>query len=169
MLSAVGFSIRLPFLSGLLVLALAGTVRGATPPLAVRPADWRDQTTLASGWEYVRGDVGGIWITLRSDDRALSLPVWTPVTLPHCVNAFDAVDPDVPYYQGPAWYRTQLDIANPHAGGRTLLHFEGSGQKTEVWIGDQRVAERVGGYDEFTVDITDAVTAWRASALAPEL
>lgn len=173
MFSAVGVFVRIHSLRAwlrrsLLAFGLAGAAFGAAgePPAAQRPSDWREQTTLATGWEYVRADVGGIWTTLRSDDRALSLPVWTPVTLPHCVNATDAVDPDVAYYEGPAWYRTQLEIANPHADGRTLLQFEGSGQKTEVWIGDQRVAEHTGGYDEFVVDITDAITAWRASALA---
>ncbi|MDB6127556.1 MAG: hypothetical protein JWM35_1452, partial [Verrucomicrobia bacterium] len=135
-------------------------------PAAMRPSDWRDQITLAQNWDYVRGDLGGIWETLRSDNRSLGLPVWTHVTLPHCVNATDSVDPDTPYYQGPAWYRTELVVDNPHAEGRTLLHFEGSGQKTTVWIGDQRVGEHVGGYDEFLIDITDAVAAYRTSAVA---
>ena len=134
-------------------------------PSQLRPSDWHDQTPLTTGWQFVRGDLGGIWETLRSSDRALDLPAWSTVTLPHCFNARDAVDPDAPYYQGPGWYRTELDVANPHPDGRTLLHFEGSGQKTQVWIGDQRVAEHVGGYDEFTVDITDAVAAYRASSL----
>jgi len=140
----------------------------ATPlaPADTPPRDWREQTTLTGNWQYVRGDLGGIWETLRSDDRALDLPVWTHVTLPHCFNATDAVDPDISYYEGPGWYRTQLAIENPHKDGRTLLQFEGAGQKTDVWIGDQKVATHVGGYDEFTVDITDAVTAYRASKIA---
>ena len=129
----------------LLALAVAASASGPIPA-QTRPSDWRDQTVLMQGWEYVRGDLGGIWETMRSDERALTLPVWTPVTLPHCVNATDAVDPDTPYYQGPAWYRTSLAIDNPHPGGRTLLHFEGSGQKTVVWIGDQRVGEHTGEF-----------------------
>lgn len=150
-----------------IALLLAGSAAAlATPPAQLRPSDWLHSSMLTHGWEFVRGDLGGVWETLRSADRALDLPVWSAATLPHCYNAADAVDPDTPYYQGPAWYRTQLDIANPHPDGRTLLHFEGSGQKTEVWIGDRRVAEHVGGYDEFVVDITDAVTAYRASPLA---
>ncbi len=154
-------------LSSAATLSLSTLAFAAEPPPAhQRPSDWRDQTTLTQNWEFVRGDLGGVWETLRSSDRALDLPVWTPVTLPHCVNATDAVDPDVPYYQGPSWYRTELDISNPHPNGRTLLHFEGSGQKTAVWIGDQRVAEHIGGYDEFVVDITDAVATYRASSLA---
>ena len=90
-----------------------------------------------------------------------SVPLWTNVSLPHCVNAEDAVDPDINYYQGPAWYRTQLTITNPYNNGRTLLHFEGAGQKTEVYVYTQKVSSHVGGYDEFTVDITDAVESFR--------
>ena len=83
--------------------------------------------------------------------------MWTKVEVPHCFNAFDAVDPDVPYYQGPGWYRTRLSVRNPFPAGRTLLHFEGAGQKTEVFIHTDKVGSHVGGYDEFTIDITDQV------------
>ena len=83
------------------------------------------------------------------------------VTLPHCVNAKDAVDPDESYYQGAAWYRTQLDIQNPYKNGRTLLHFEGAGQKTNVYVYTTEVGSHVGGYDEWTVDITDAVDSFK--------
>ena len=108
---------------------------------------------LLAGWEYRRGNLGGIWEAWRkaSDDTVR----WQPVELPHCFNAYDAVDPDAPYYQGPGWYRTRLKVENPHAGGRTLLHFEGAGQKTEVYVSHVRVGAHVGGYDEFTVDITE--------------
>jgi beta-galactosidase len=67
------------------------------------------------------------------------------------------VDPNVNYYQGPGWYRTQLTVLNPYPGGRTRLHFEGAGQKTEVYIYTTKVGSHVGGYDEWTVDITQAV------------
>jgi beta-galactosidase len=90
-----------------------------------------------------------------------SVPLWQPVQLPHCVNAEDAVDPDVNYYQGPAWYRTQLEINNPYSNGRTLLFFEGAGQKTDVYVYTTKVGSHTGGYDEWSVDITDAVAAFR--------
>lgn len=154
------------FLSALgLALVLAAHARDLAPSERP-PSDWKNQTTLDQGWEFVRGDLGGVWETLRNDDRALHLPVWTAVSLPHSFNAYTAVDPDTPYYQGPGWYRTQLKIENPFPTGRTLLHFEGASQKTEVWIGDQKVASHLGGYDEFLVDITDAVAAYQASTLS---
>ncbi|OWP63683.1 glycoside hydrolase family 2 [Hymenobacter amundsenii] len=127
--------------------------------LGSRPASAQQQTRLNTGWEYVRGDLGGIWEAVRPAVAGSpeTVPLWTPVTLPHCFNALDAVDPDVNYYQGPGWYRTQLAVQNPYAGGRTLLHFEGAGQKTEVYIHTTKVGSHVGGYDEWTVDITEAV------------
>lgn len=108
---------------------------------------------LLNGWEYRRGNLGGVWEAWRkaSDDTV----TWQPIELPHCFNSHDAVDPDAPYYQGPGWYRTRLKIENPYARGRTLLHFEGAGQKTEVYVSTARVGAHVGGYDEFVIDITD--------------
>jgi beta-galactosidase len=119
-------------------------------------------TRLDNNWEFVQQDLGGSWEAVRPVGKGNpeSVPLWQAVALPHCVNARDAVDPDVNYYQGLAWYRTQLDIKNPYANGRTLLHFEGAGQKTEVYVYTTKVGAHTGGYDEFTVDITDAVEAF---------
>jgi beta-galactosidase len=119
------------------------------------------RTRLINDWKFFRGDLGGIWEAVRTvgEGAPESVPAWTDVTLPHCFNAEDAVDPDVSYYQGAGWYRTLIPITNPYSKGRTLLHFEGAGQKTEVYIYTTRVGSHVGGYDEWTVDITDAVEA----------
>lgn len=117
---------------------------------------------LNRGWEYLKGDLGGIWEAIRpvAIGTPESVPIWSKVELPHCFNALDATDPDVNYYQGPGWYRTRLKIQNPYANGRILLHFEGAGQKTQVFVYDQKVGEHVGGYDEWTVDITEAVESF---------
>lgn len=123
----------------------------------------QNKTRLNANWEFVRQDIGGIWEAVRpvKPGNPESVPLWQKVELPHCVNAEDAVDPDVNYYQGPAWYRTQLTIQNPFMRGRVLLHFEGAGQKTDVFIYTTKVGSHVGGYDEFTVDITDAVEKFK--------
>lgn len=114
---------------------------------------------LNEGWRFVKQDLGGIWEAVRpvGIGNPESVPRWDSVSLPHCINAIDAVDPDVNYYQGPAWYNTQLQINNPYPAGRTLLHVEGAGQKTEVYIYTTKVESHVGGYDEWRVDITEAV------------
>lgn len=111
---------------------------------------------LSDGWEHYQGSLGSTWEIWRGDAASDNV-AWTSVSLPHCFNARDAVDPDVRYYQGPGWYRTRLKIDNPFPGGRTLLHFNGAGQRSEVFVYTEKVGEHVGGYDEWTVDITDAV------------
>ena len=91
-----------------------------------------------------------------------TVPIWQKVTLPHCFNAEDAVDPDVNYYQGPGWYKTLLTIDNPYADGRVVLDFEGAGQKTKVYVYTTLVGEHTGGYDGWSVDITEAVKSFMA-------
>ena len=113
--------------------------------------------TLDEGWQFVRTDLT-IWEVLRpvKAGKPESVPLWTAVSLPHCYNADDGVDPTTNYYEGPAWYRTTLNIDNPYPNGHTLLEFEGAGQKTDVYVGTQKVGSHIGGYDRWTVDITDA-------------
>ena len=120
-------------------------------------------TTISNNWSYLKSDVGGIWeiVRLYNKSNPENVPAWSPVSLPHCVNALDGVDPDKNYYQGPAWYKSQIKINNPYSGGQTLLYFEGSGQKTDVYIYTTKVASHKGGYDEWNVNITEAVEAFK--------
>jgi beta-galactosidase len=120
-------------------------------------------TRLNTNWEFLKQDLGSIWETVRplTKDGPDNYPIWEKVNLPHCFNARDAVDPDVNYYQGPGWYRTWLTINNPYKNGHTILHFEGAGQKTEVYVYTTKVGTHVGGYDEWFVDITQAVDSFK--------
>ncbi len=122
-------------------------------------AQHENKVRLNDNWKFLKSDLGGIWEAVRpvKEGNPESVPLWEAVTLPHCFNAEDAVDPDVNYYQGPGWYTNRLNINNPYPAGRTLLHFEGAGQKTEVYVYTTRVGSHVGGYDEWSVDITDAI------------
>jgi len=135
--------------------------------LAFLNGNAQQSSRLNQNWEFLKGDLGGLWEAIRPVKMGdpESVPIWTKVTLPHCFNATDAVDPDVNYYQGPGWYRTVLTIENPYSKGRILLHFEGAGQKTSVYVYNTKVGEHVGGYDEWTVDITDAVAKFKQEAV----
>lgn len=116
------------------------------------------QDICSQPWQFYKGRTGSIWEAWRdcfaNNDNPL---VWEEVCLPHCVNALDSVDPDGIRYEGPAWYRVLLDAPKPAPGGRILLHFLGSGQVTTVHVGLVEIARHVGGYDEFTVDLTDSL------------
>ncbi len=120
---------------------------------------------LTDNWEFLRQDVGNIWELVRpvKSGQPEEQPIWTKITLPHCFNAEDAVDPDVNYYQGPGWYKTRLKLNNPYPNGRIVLEFEGAGQKTDVYIYRSKVGSHVGGYDSWNVDITDAVRVFLSS------
>ena len=133
---------------------------------ALMPTDRR--VRLTDHWEFIRQDMGSIWEVMRpvpGMGKPEAVPLWQPVRLPHCFNATDAVAPDVNYYQGVGWYRTLLEVENPYRDGRVYLEFEGAGQKTEVYVYTTRVASHVGGYDEWKVDITDAVSQFRDNPL----
>ncbi|MFC5450061.1 glycoside hydrolase family 2 TIM barrel-domain containing protein [Paenibacillus aestuarii] len=112
---------------------------------------------LNEQWEHYRGSLGGPWEVWRADKlhNHYNVP-WKLVTLPHTYNGYDVMDPDGKYYQGQGWYRNKLELSNPYPKGRTLLHFEGAGQRTDVYVYTEKVDSHLGGYDEFTVDITDA-------------
>ena len=129
----------------------------------VTKAAAQQSVRLISNWQFLRQDLGGIWEAVRPEKKGYpeTVPLWTAVTLPHCANERDAVDPDVNYYEGPMWYKTRLEVNNPYTKGRTLLHFEGAGQKSAVYVYTTKVGTHVGGYDEWTVDITDAVNAFK--------
>jgi beta-galactosidase len=118
---------------------------------------------LSTGWEYVQATLSGPWEAWHSEE----IVVWQKVAMPHCFNAYDGCDPDTPCYRGNGWYRTYVPIANPFPNGRTLLHFEGAGQTTTVYVGEKLAGKHVGGYDEFVFDITDVLpSATTASAAA---
>jgi beta-galactosidase len=129
----------------LMFVALIGSVQAAET----------NTQRLSTGWEYYQGSLGSSWEVWRGEAASDNV-TWNAVTLPHCFNGRDSVDPDVRYYQGPGWYRTKLKINNPYPNGRTILHFDGAGQKSQVFVYTQKVGEHMGGYDQWEVDITDA-------------
>ena len=153
--------------------AAAVCVSGATNPLGCMPALASVRTSLAesdqavsrrldTGWEFYAGPLDSRFQVWHSEE----LITWEPVTLPHCFNHRDACDPDTPAYRGVGWYRLELDPANPFPQGRTLLHFGAAGQAAQVYVGDKRIAEHTGGYDEFLVDITEAAGTGRSIQLS---
>jgi beta-galactosidase len=114
-----------------------------------------DHGRLEHGWLFHRGVMAGADEVWRSDAAS----AWQPVSLPHCFNGMDACDPDQTYFRGQGWYRTRIALRNPFPNGRTILHFQGAGQTTSVWVGSKLtklIGTHKGGYDEFAFDITDA-------------
>jgi beta-galactosidase len=108
-------------------------------------------TDLNENWDFHKGDLGGIWESIRpvqAGDPEDSL-LWEHASLPHCFNGADSVNSRVPYYQGYGWYRKDIHPVNPFPNGRVILHFEGAGQVSEVYIDDRKVAFHK-GYHRFS-------------------
>lgn len=59
------------------------------------------------------------------------------------------------------WYRRQFNIPNMDNDGRLLLHFGAVDWQCEVWVNGKSVGKHTGGYDPFTIDITDALIPYQ--------
>lgn len=77
----------------LLIYILTAFTVLTLPASAKIPASQRIR--LTDQWEYLKGDLGSIWEAVRAvaPGSSEAVPIWQPVTLPHCFNAEDAVDP----------------------------------------------------------------------------
>lgn len=154
-----------PSLTRRQLLAGSAKIAGVAAALHLSPSLARAMSTpagtdeplvperLSDGWEFFQGPLGSVWEVWHSNELA----VFEKVAMPHCFNAMDGCDPDVSYYRGPGWYRIWIQPKNAYANGRTLLHFWGAGQVTTVFVGEEKLIEHKGGYDEFVVDLTDAL------------
>src|SRR6516164_407097 len=58
---------------------------------------------------------------------------------------------------GRVWYRRGFRVPKAWAGQRVLLHFGAVNWDATVWLNGKRVGAHQGGYDPFTLDITDAL------------
>src|SRR5258708_10386295 len=55
------------------------------------------------------------------------------------------------------WYERQFHCPPPKDGARTLLHFEAVNYIAAILVNGKLIGEHQGGYDPFTIDITDAL------------
>lgn len=62
--------------------------------------------------------------------------------------------PDLFHYEGPAYYRRELD-GPPSDGRRRFLVFEAVNYRSRVWLNGAPVAEHEGGFTPFQVEVTD--------------
>lgn len=63
------------------------------------------------------------------------------------------------------WYRRTLEVRKPKDAGRVLLHFGAVDWEATVWVNGIEVATHRGGYDPFSCDITDSLSADKPSEL----
>lgn len=54
-----------------------------------------------------------------------------------------------------AWYRRRFTVPKEWAGKRTLLHFGAVNWESTIWVNGKELLTHKGGYDPFTIDLTD--------------
>ena len=95
------------------------------------------------GWQFTR---------LDSQDKTEQ---WQSVNLPHTPKIEPLVVND--QWQGIAWYQKNLLVDKKWQNKKVYIRFEGAMSHAQVWLNDKKVAEHLGGYLPFTIDLTDDI------------
>ena len=112
-------------------------------PQMVRP-DWQNLNGL---WEYA--------IRAKDENRPQAFDGKILVPFP-VESALSGVMKRVDEKQR-LWYRRTFTVPADWAGRHVLLHFGAVDWETAVWVNGKQLGEHRGGYDPFTLDLTDAL------------
>ncbi len=63
------------------------------------------------------------------------------------------------------WYRREIKVPRTWKGKRIILNFEASDWETKVWIDGEMAGKHKGGYDPFSIDISDFVSGGKKHEL----
>jgi hypothetical protein len=108
--------------------------------------DWQSLNGL---WEFVVTKKGSQTPTNYEGEILVPYPI---------ESALSGVQRDVDVEEE-IWYRRSLTIPEVWEGQRILLHFEAVDWETTVWINGKEVGSHRGGYNPFSFDISDALSA----------
>ncbi len=64
------------------------------------------------------------------------------------------------------WYKKNITLLNNRKGKKTLLHFGAVDWQTDVFVNGTKVGSHEGGFDPFTIDITNALKKGASQELA---
>ncbi len=144
--------------------ALACTGPAWSPPTMRLPTRWSAEVSPTTAHpEYPRPimrrptwkSLNGLWDYAVVDRDAEPAQYEGMILVPFSIeSALSGVADTV----GPSrrlWYRRSFDIPDDWVGKRVLLHFEAVDWETEVWVNGTRVGSHRGGYDPFSLDITE--------------
>lgn len=150
---------------------------GSTSPLAAQsqwsPAagplttKWTSQVNPRNAWpEYPRPqlqrdrwlNLNGLWeYSVRDREEAWCQEFDGQILVPFCIeSALSGVGRSVGAEQR-LWYRRTFSVPSVWNEDRILLHFGAVDWEAHVWVNGQAVGVHRGGYDPFTVDITNAL------------
>jgi beta-galactosidase len=94
---------------------------------------------------------GNDWNFKKAVDIHFGTSPWDDATLPHTMRVEPLVVND--QWQGYGWYKKFFEMGDT-TGKKFFLHFEGAMHQSWVAVNGEDIAEHLGGYLPFTVDIT---------------
>lgn len=97
-----------------------------------------------------RQSLSGEWELRRHDEQS-----WQPIPVPGCWESSGIFKDD----PRPFWYRKTISIPLAFSGKRIWFQFSGVSYACQVWVNGQAVAEHIGMWDAFNVEITRFVQA----------
>ncbi len=118
----------------------------ACSQVAVSPLETTEISTTVNidkGWQFK-----------RLDAEQVDAP-WQVVNLPHTPKIEPLVVNE--QWQGTAWYQKELMLDQKWKNNKVFIRFEGAMNHAEVWLNDKKVAEHLGGYLPFTIDLSDVI------------
>lgn len=166
-------------LLGLAALAGAGPRPGAADPAAWKPApaplltrfardvradhprpeyprpqfvrrEWKNLNGL---WEFAFQEGGEALPAVWPSDRPMPLRILVPFTFEA---ALSGIGKGSEVHER-VWYRRRFDVPAPWRDRRVKLNFEGCDWETRVWVNGRPVGSHRGGYEPFSLDVTDAL------------
>jgi beta-galactosidase len=117
---------------------------------------------INQGWLFKRLELAqSLTSTSTSNSNSnasneLSQEKWQLVNLPHTPKIEPLIVND--QWQGTSWYQKQLKIDSKWKNNKIFIRFEGAMSHAEVWLNDKKIAEHLGGYLPFTIDLTELVS-----------
>ena len=118
-----------------------------TAPFAAEPP--RETISFNREWKFLLGDHPGAQAVGYDDDQ------WEEIGLPHSFSIPYFASPE--FYVGYGWYRKHFDVPTKWTDRRLFLEFQGAFQDAEIFLNNRPLAEHMGGYTGFSLDITGAV------------
>ena len=85
-------------------------------------------------------------------------PDWDFVNLPHTWNGIDGQDGGGDFWRGTSCYVRELAPEETPKGERLLLDFPAANASADVYVNGKLLKHHDGGYSDFKVDITDALS-----------
>jgi beta-galactosidase/beta-glucuronidase len=151
----------------LLLLGPVAWAQAWEPPAGPLKTRWAKDVSPANALpdyprpQMVRKDwlnLNGLWdFAITSKDSQGEVPFQTQILVPFPVeSALSGVRRPVTENDR-LWYRRQFELPRAWLGRRVLLHFGAVDFETVVWLNGKRVGQHRGGYDGFTLDLTEAL------------